>query len=178
MWVLRLEAQKIAAVQGVGKIVGAHLKILPRRENFILAPSHRCDRAWDVLPHRLPHPEHEVEKVPTVVHLLYVVAAAGIEDVRERRRKSKRIHQYVALSDLSHYVIDFRRAAAVVASFADQQQYAFALVRRLLQELDGKIHGIEHCGSAISRLQAIQVLGNPIGVAGEIMNGMDLAVEL
>src|ERR1700729_3004392 len=102
MWILRLDAQKVAAGQVMGKIVGAHFKFIPGRENLILATSHRCDRAGDILPHSLPRPKHEVDKIDAVVHLFYVVAASGIEDVRERRRKSKRIHQYVALSDLSH----------------------------------------------------------------------------
>jgi hypothetical protein len=77
-----------------------------------------------------------------------VVAALGIEDVRQARRKCERVRQRIGLPGVGHRVLNLV-AAAVIAGRADQKQDAQTIVGFLLEKIYWECDGPENRRAAI-----------------------------
>src|SRR5580698_11585499 len=95
----RRKTQQITAVQMIGEVIHPYFEFLAGCEQFVLTAGHGCYRTRNILFHGLRRAVGEIEQVKGRVLFVFVRTAAGVENVRERRRKRESIHYGVALSD-------------------------------------------------------------------------------
>src|ERR1700690_2992129 len=120
---LRLEAEKVAAVQMIGKADHVRLKTLARDKQFVLAAGHRRQSLWSIFSNRLPRHSQLFLNVHDGTPLIRIGAAEGIELLRSVWRKWDGVNTGVGFSDQPDNIVQLDEHAAMVAGFADQQQY-------------------------------------------------------
>jgi len=161
----------------IGEIVHSHFKFLLRRKELILATSHCCNRARNILLHRLSRAIHQIHDVQGWVHFALIVPASGIKNVRERGRERQRVHQGIAIPDIGYSIFNLH-FAAMVAGLADEQQDSQTVFRFFLEEADRVANGIQNRGSAISGLQLREIEIDQVLILGELLGQNDLGIEL
>jgi hypothetical protein len=124
-----------------------------------------------------------MESKPKKPSIRNAVGSASLtcSKVKYRLRQSfggsvQRIHDGVAVPHRLDYVVD-GRGTPMVARLADEQQHPFTILGNSVEQLHGVADRVEDSGSPVAGLQADQVATNDSFVAGEIFQGMYLAVE-
>src|SRR5208337_1137386 len=168
VWVFRLKAQQITAVEVVGKANHVCLKALSGSEQLILATRHGGERFRGILSHRLSRGGKFLNDIQAWSPLVPVAAPRGIQLLRNIWRKRQRVDQSVSDSYESHGIVDLCKVAAMIASLADQQQHALPPCWPFGEHFRGVGHRVENGCSVIARLQVLQILFDNLGVFCEV----------
>ena len=96
---------------------------------------------------------------------------------RASGRKRKAIYQRIGDAHPVHYIFEFGDVTAVIARFADENNYAAIAGRAMIEQIERVKKGVSNYGAPVARLEASERVRCTGNIFRKILEELDLAVE-